>query len=270
MNSKIKQVLCIKWGDRYSADYVNRIYAMVERNITPPFRIICLTDNNAGIRDEVVCRDLPSLGCPTPKTAPGKWPKTALWGESLFDIEGVVLFIDLDVIITDNLDPFFSYGSENDVILARNWVKPLEKLGQTSVFRFKIGQHSYMLENFQRDPENIANKYQFEQRYVTNCIKGGVKFWPRKWVRHFRMDCLGPWPMRYIRPPKLPKDTKIVIFPGKPDPSDAIVGRWSSETNHISRWEHVKAAFTKKHKSRYRFIKRYFMPADWIKEHWRM
>ena len=269
MDHNVKQVLCIKWGTRYGPEYVNRIYAMVERNITPPFRVICLTDDSEGIRDEVVCRGLPELGCPRPTRAPGKWPKTALWGKTLFDITGVVLFIDLDVIITDNIDPFFSFGKPEDVILARNWVKPLERLGQTSIFRFEIGRHAYMLENFQKDPEGIADKYQFEQRYVTNCVKGGIKFWPRKWVRHFRMDCLGPWPLRYIRAPRLPKGTRVVIFPGKPDPADAVMGRWSEDIEPLSRIEHLKAAFKGEHKSRYRFIKRFFLPAPWIKEHWR-
>ena len=31
----VKQVLCIKWGTRYGAEYVNRIYGMVSRNLTP-------------------------------------------------------------------------------------------------------------------------------------------------------------------------------------------------------------------------------------------
>lgn len=268
----MKQVMCIKWGTRYGPEYVNRIYAMVERNITPPFQVICLTDDAKGIRSDVICRDLPDLGCPRPTNAPGKWPKTALWGKTLFDLEGVVLFIDLDVIITGNLDPFFTFGQPDDVILARNWVKPLERLGQTSIFRFKIGAHAYMLENFQKDPEGIAGKYQFEQRYVTNCVKGGVKFWPGKWVKHFRMNCLGPWPMRYIRQPKLPKDSRVVIFPGKPDPSDAILGRWSDQTPPRSRKEHLAEFFNGEFSSfskRYRFLKRFFMPADWIKEHWR-
>ncbi len=76
--SDIKQVLCIKWGDRYGAEYVNRIYAMVERNITPPFRVICFTEDNTGIREEVICHDLPELGCERPTNAPGKWPKTTI------------------------------------------------------------------------------------------------------------------------------------------------------------------------------------------------
>ncbi len=270
MSEPIKQVICIKWGTRYGPEYVNRIYAMVARNITPPFRVICLTDDANGIRDEVVCRGLPELGCPRPTNAPGKWPKTALWGKTLFDLEGVVLFIDLDVVITGNLDPFFSFGKPEDVILARNWIKPFERLGQTSIFRFEIGRHAYMLENFQQDPEGIAGKYQFEQRYVTNCVEGGIKFWPRGWVRHFRLDCLGPWPLRYLRPPRLPNGTRVVIFPGKPDPADALQGRWSDREPLRSRGEHLKAFLLGQCKgSRFNFLKRFLLPAPWIAEHWR-
>ena len=72
-------------------------------------------------------------------------------------------FLDLDSVIVDALDPYFEFGEEDDVITARNWVKPLARMAQTSVFRFKIGSHSYMLENLQRDPQLMV-KYQFEQK----------------------------------------------------------------------------------------------------------
>jgi len=267
----MKQIICIKWGDRYGAEYVNKMYGMISRNITPPFTLYCLTDNSDGIREEVECRPLPDLGCPVPIKAPGKWRKTALWGASLFDIEGVVLFLDLDVVITGSLDDFFSFGDDNDVIVARNWVKPLERLGQTSIFRFKIGQHAYMLENLQKDSEGVSDKYQFEQRYVTKCVKGGVKFWPGAWVKHFRLNCLGPWPLRYIRAARLPKNCRVVIFPGKPDPEDAILGQWNEVNPPRGRIDHLKAMFIKggMKGSKWKYLRHYVMPCDWVKEHWR-
>jgi hypothetical protein len=261
----------MKWGERYGPEYVNRIYGMVSRNITPPFRVICFTDNAAGIRDEVACYGLPELGCPRPTNAPGKWPKAALWNADLFGLQGVALFIDLDVVITGNLDDFFSFGAPDDVVLARNWIKPFERLGQTSIFRFPIGRHHYLLENFRKDPEGIAGHYQFEQRYVTQCVEGGVKFWPRRWVSHFRLNCLGPWPLRYLRPARLPAGSRVVIFPGKPDPADAMVGRWSAKQEHLGRLEHLKQAWYGRHRRGKWFtqIKRYLLPCPWIAEHWR-
>jgi hypothetical protein len=267
----IKQVMCIKWGSRYGPEYVNRIYGMVSRNITPPFRVICFTDDRTGIRPEVDCYDLPELGCPRPTNVPGKWPKTALWNKDLFGLQGLALFVDLDVVITGNIDCFFTYGDPDDVIQARNMIKPLERLGQSSIFRFRIGAHHYLLENFRKDPEGIAGHYQFEQRYVTQNVRGGVKFWPRGWVRHFRLDCLGPWPLRYFRAPRLPKDARVVIFPGKPDPADALAGRWNDGFPHLTRWEHLKRMNSPQRigSSWYTHLKRYIKPTQWVAEHWR-
>ena len=267
----LKQIICIKWGTRYDCDYVNRIYAMIRRNITPPFKIYCFTDDPQGIRSEVSCFDLPELGCPRPKKAPGKWPKIALWAKELNGLTGPALFVDLDVVVTGNIDVFFEYGEPDDVILARNWIKPLERLGQTSVFRFPIGKYHRLLDDFRRDPENIAEQFQFEQRYVTQRCERPVKFWPHYAVKHFRLNCLGPWPLRYLRPPRLPRDARIVIFPGKPDPADAMAGRWSAVHPHVSRFEHIKRSFTgpRVGSSFFTHLKRYVLPSQWIREHWR-
>lgn len=268
--SDVKQILCIKWGTRYGPEYVNRIHGMVARNITPPFRVICFTDDSRGIRPEVTCFGLPELGCPVPTNAPGKFRKVSLWNQDLFGLTGTALFIDLDVVITGNLDDLFSFGNPDDVVLARNWIKPLERLGQTSVFRFPIGKHGYMLEDFRRDPEGLAGKYQFEQRYVTNCIRGGVKFFPSEWIRHFRLNCLGPWPLRYLRPAPLPPGARIVMFPGKPDPEDAMLGRWSPRHQPRSPVEHLKLLFSAQRGQPFgRHLKRYLLPVPWVAEHWR-
>ena len=44
-------VLCLKWGDRYPAFYVNRLYAAVKRNLRRPFRFVCVTDDPTGLAD---------------------------------------------------------------------------------------------------------------------------------------------------------------------------------------------------------------------------
>jgi hypothetical protein len=260
----------MKWGSRYGPEYVNRIHGMVKRNTTPPFRVICMTDDPRGIHPEVLCLGLPELGCPRPTNAPGKWPKAALWNRDLFGLTGVALFMDLDVVITGGLDPFFSFGQPHDVILARNRIKPLERLGQTSIFRFPIGEHGYMLENFRQDPEGIAGKYQFEQRYVTRCIQGGVKFWPHRWVKHFRRDCLGPWPLRYLRPARLPRGARVIIFPGKPDPADALAGRWSERYPRRSRRDHLRQIPTLRAAGHnwFNHVKRFVLPCKWIETYW--
>lgn len=265
-----RKVLCIKWGTRYGPEYVNRLYGMVARQLTPPFDFVCFTDDRHGIRPEVICHDLPDLGCPVPTNAPGKFRKLALWNADLAGLRGTALFLDLDVVVTGPLDELFAVGRPDEVILARNWIKPLERLGQTSVFRFPIGGHAYLLEEFRADPEGLAGKFQFEQRYVTKRVRGGVRFFPSAWVRHFRLDCLGPWPLRYLRPARLPRDARIVMFPGKPDPADAIAGRWSDAVAHAPPLTHLAGLFdAQRGQPLGRHLKRYLRPVDWVAEHWR-
>ncbi|MDR2512408.1 MAG: hypothetical protein LBD01_01205 [Puniceicoccales bacterium] len=270
----IKQIICIKWGTAYGPRYVNILYSMVARNITGPFKLYCFTDNPAGIRAEVTCHPLPELGCEIPPGTLGKWRKTALWGRELpGGVVGTALFIDLDSIIVGNIDDFFIYENPSDMITARNWVKPLQRLGQTSVFRYEIGSHPYMLENLRADPGGISRKYQFEQHYVTHGVKGGIKFWPADWVRHFRVHCLPIWPLRMFMAPRLSPKAKIVTFPGGPNPPDILAGCWLPNDTHRTPMEHIKYAWALRDVSgrhnRMRNLKRYVLPAPWIAEHWR-
>lgn len=266
-----KQILCMKWGTMYGPDYVNILYGMIARNITGPFTLICFTDDTTGVRKEVQCLPVPQLGCEIPPDVPGKWPKQALWGKDLFGLQGIALFLDLDSVIVGNLDGYFEYGQPDDVITARNWVRLMGRHGQTSVFRFRIGAHSYMLDNLRADPAGVSRKYQMEQNYVTAGIRGGIKFWPEAWTKHFRKHCMGVWPLRYLRPPVLPAGAKIIAFPGRPKPTDAIAGRWSPKVGAHQRMEHLRWVWANRRplKSVHKKISHFALPAPWVAEHWR-
>ena len=188
-------------------------------------------------------RPLPDFDYTAPTNTLGKWPKSRLWGD-LGDITGTVLFLDLDVVVVGNLDDFFSFGDPDDTVLATNpqSVKPFEKLGQTSVYRMRVGKLAGLQDIFRADPQAIADEYRFEQRFVTRRAPGGVKFWPKGWVVHFRADCVPAFPLRYWRTPQVPDGAKIVIFAGSLNPPDAIAGRWSEEDTPRAPADHLRAA----------------------------
>ena len=52
-------ILVLKHGSKYSADYVNKMYEMVLRNISLPFNFYCLTEDPTGINPGVKILDLP-------------------------------------------------------------------------------------------------------------------------------------------------------------------------------------------------------------------
>ena len=50
-----KQIVCINWGTKYGAPYINRLYQMVKANITPPFRFVAFTDTRDGVLPDIDC-----------------------------------------------------------------------------------------------------------------------------------------------------------------------------------------------------------------------
>ena len=51
-------IICLKWGKKYSAEYVNKLYAMTQRNCTVPHQFICFTENRKDIDKEIYSRTL--------------------------------------------------------------------------------------------------------------------------------------------------------------------------------------------------------------------
>ncbi|GGL61025.1 hypothetical protein [Wenxinia marina] len=266
----MKQVLCIRWGTKYGAEYVNRLYGMVARHLTPPFSFHCVTDDTGGLRPEIEVIPLPPLGCEMPRNTPGIWGKSRLWAEELGGLSGPVLFLDLDLVVTGSLDAFFEVGAPDDVILARNPNTPFEKLGQTSIFRFPIGKLAPLRAAFLADPQGTADRYRWEQRYVTRTAPGGVSFWPKGWVAHFRHHLVPPFPVNLMRPPRLPAATRVVIFPGGLNPPDALAGRWNGDGPVRGALAHVAAGLRGERTERLdKHLRHYVRPTPWIAEHWR-
>jgi hypothetical protein len=266
----VKQVVCISWGPKYGATYVNRLYAGVARNITPPFTFTCFTDDPTGFRPEVRAEPLPPLDVAMPTGTKGIWPKARLWGPRLGGLAGPVLFMDLDLVVVGPMDDFFTWGDPDAVILARNPTTPLERLGQTSIFRFPVGKLVPLQQRFVADPQGVADTYRFEQRFVTREAPGGVALWPEPWVRHFRHHCARPLPLNFFLPPKVPEGAKVVIFPGGLLPPHAIAGQWAGRYRPGTPAEHLRGLFAgDRPDPPLRYLRHYLRPAPWVADAWR-
>jgi hypothetical protein len=271
-----KIIICINWGTKYGPPYINRLYAMVARNITPPFEFVCFTDNVAGIRAEVRTEPLPPLNACLPTGTPGIWQKSRLWGPRLADLQGPVLFLDLDLVVTSNLDCFFDYGHPDSVVLCRNQIASFGRLGQfnrmgqTSVFRFPVGKLYPLQQLFENDPQGIADKYRFEQRFVTANAPGEVNFFPKRWIAHFRQNCSITFPFNFFMTPRLPRKARIVIFPSDLLPTHAIEGRWGPKGLFHSRLRYLSEVFSPSFKgNRFSGLRHFILPARWVDDVWR-
>ncbi len=244
----MQTVICMKWGSRYGPDFVNRLFSSIKRHTNRPTKLICFTDENKGIDKEITIRPLPSIKLPkTISLTP--WRKLSVWQYPLDDLNGDVLFLDLDLVITGNLDRFFDYKPGCYCVI-ENWTQIGQNIGNTSCFRFPIGKYEFIFRQFQENPVKIWKKYHIEQIYLSDFIKDQI-FWPSDWCKSFKHNLLPRWPFRIWKPAILPKETSIVAFTGKPDPDDVIRGRWPVK----------KSQFYKK-------VYKQFRTPNWVLDNW--
>ena len=241
-------VLCIKWGKKYGPEYVNRLHNMVRRHLHRPFRFVCLTDDAQGIDPGIEVKPIPPIGFDEfeqrkPWTFGHGWLKLTSFAKPLYDLEGRTLFLDLDIVIVDSLDPFFDQPGEFVVI--KEWDKK-DGTGNTSVYLFTVGAHVDALDHLRSGYPKVVEEVRNEQEFITGFLgrQGKVSYWPEEWCRSFKRHCMRRGIMGWFAPPVIPPGARVIAFHGKPNPPDAIAG--------ISgKW--------------YRRV----LPTAWVAEHWR-
>jgi len=225
--SRCVNVVCMKWGTRYPALFVNRLYGMVARNTSWTVRFVCFTDDASGIRPEVECQPLPPFKYDAKL---GKyWPKLGLMqaglgGDGPGGLHGMTLFLDLDLVILDSIDPFFTHPGR--FLIIREWKDPQLGYGNSSVVRFFVGAEAAVIARFHATPADVilgtyAGK---EQNFLTKAVDE-ASFWPPEWVPAFNLACLPRNRVaRFFATPQRPKGGKILVFYGSITPQSALRG----------------------------------------------
>ena len=244
----MQTVICMKWGNRYSSKYVNTLYKSVQKHTKKITRLICYTDDSNGINQKVICKPLPKIKIPK-ELSFTPWRKLSVWNKSLFEFKEDILFLDLDLVITGNLDRFFDYKI-GEYCVIENWTQKGLNIGNTSCFKLPTYRYSHILENFEKNSYKIFKRYKIEQNYISKEIKK-QNFWPSDWCKSFKHDLLPSWPKRIWEPAKLPKNTSIVAFTGKPDPDDVVLGKWPVPISQF-----------------YKKIYKQLKTPDWVNNNW--
>jgi len=236
-------VLCMKWGTKYGPEYVNRLYAMVRRHLRGEFRFVCLTDDSHGVREEVQCLPIPSLALP-PGIPERGWTKLTTFEADLHGLRGTALFLDLDVVIVDDITPFFEAPGE--FLIIHDWKRPWRITGNSSVYRFELGAHADVLAEFRATQAEVRARLRNEQAFLSEAMhrQGRLRYWPHDWCASYKYHCIPPWPTNFWREPLLPAGARIIVFHGEVNPPDAIAGRRNRALRVVR-------------------------PAHWVTQHWR-
>ena len=220
-------VVCLKHGDKYSAEYVNVLHSMVSRNLTITFNFACFTENGAGIKSGIEIHPLPAI--PDVK---GWWYKPMFFNPGL-TIKGTILYIDLDVIVFRNMDKLFTFKPGEFCVIRdfnrcvqSNWDRM-----NSSIVRFNTGQHSQVYERFMENPKYHAARYHGDQDWLYANVKTDFNYWPDEWIQSYKWEMRGKPEMSRVTgkrnfatpgTPNILRETCIAVFHGDPNPKDSI------------------------------------------------
>lgn len=137
-------VVCVKWGIKFGPEYVNKLHAAVSRNLSLEHRFVCFTDDPQWIDAGIECRQIPR------DDLKSCWNKLALFSDRI-DLNGVMLYLDLDNLITGSLDGLFLYKRDSLYMGLIDWNRPYTFA--SGIFRIQVGAFPHVLQNFYRGLE---------------------------------------------------------------------------------------------------------------------
>jgi len=187
-------VCCVKVGDKYGPEYVNRLAAAVQRNLSLQHRMVCATDNSSGV--EVDCIPAPRL--------PGWWAKLGLFQERAFgQLDGRLLYLDLDVLVTGPLDELVQYPTR--FAMHRDFTRPL--VNASAVMVLDSGVAASIWATFQSHQTKYMERHKAggDQEYLT-AIHPAVDLLPMRWVVSYKRSAVAA----------PPPDARVVCFHGHP------------------------------------------------------
>ncbi len=188
-------VVCLKWGDKYGPDYVNKLASMVSHHASTAPRFVCLTENTGGLESGIETHPLPA------PDLEGWWSKVALFGPDLPELGKRILFLDLDTVITGSLDEMLTYNADF-VVKANEY-----SIGfSTTAFLLKVGSRPELWEEFTPD---IASRLRGDQDWA-GLMAPDAETWPLDWCVDYRLKAAQ----------NIPENAKLVCFGDTPNPAD--------------------------------------------------
>jgi hypothetical protein len=175
-------VLCVRFGNKYGREYVERLRNMVSRHMTIPYEFVCLTDDQhpiAGVR---------SIVQPNANYARGWWHKVHMFDPNI-PLSGRILYFDLDVVIHANINKLAGYLTKEFVGIHdfnrkfhANW-----KYLNSSVLAWNHRSQTHIWDQFKNNPKE-AQRMPGDQDWIWKLSQSTIKFWPREWIQSYKWE----------------------------------------------------------------------------------
>lgn len=230
------RVVCLKWGEKYPAEYVNRLHGMVSRHMSEPFTFHCLTEDAAGLKPGIQVLSLPDFGLR------GWWYKLLFFKNGFlpFEPEDIVLYLDLDVVILNDLTRLTDTFKKQDDLLH---ISADDRPGRmnSSVMLFHPDTLGFVWEAFWSQRDYVVASFHGDQDWIERIVPS-AHILPKGVVCSFKLDLasktpfsfgsIGRWLRKRFWPLLAPRgsvprpDCSVVLFHGRPNPEDVMDGPW--------------------------------------------
>ena len=223
VNSSVATILCVRFGNKYSVSYVERLRNMIERHTTVPYKLVCLTDDPTPI-DNVELIVQKHAGY-----AKGWWHKVHMFDPNL-PLAGRILYTDLDVVICGNIDKLLQL-SGNVFMGIRDFNRKFHrdwKYLNSSVMSWIHGTQNHIYTQFMNNPQ-LAMRMHGDQDWTWKCAKDRIKFWPETWIQSYKWEIRSRGELQVINGVRqfaeqkddvvIPHDCCIAVFHGDPNPA---------------------------------------------------
>jgi hypothetical protein len=227
--------VCLKWGNKYGPEYVNKLYGSVKRNLTIPFRFVCVTEDSTGFNPEIETLPLRTEGMPVNmRHFQGWWFKLDLF-RSDNGLTGKIFYIDLDTIITGNIDHCVT--SASGFVTLRDFYRGYPARGDqlpevgSGLLSWQAGQHQNLYDDFMLNMDDNMKKYPGGDQMWIQAQVNERSYWQDlalNQIVSYKVHCIKD--RRRAREESwLPEDTRIVCFHGTPNPHDVRHHDWVRE-----------------------------------------
>lgn len=208
-------IVCLKWGNKYGPEYVNRLYRAVQRHTTQPFQFWCLTEDAAGFLP-----DIKALPLPNPDRLDSWWNKISLFSpDNGLPVGRQIFYIDLDTLIVNNIDELLSVTHVPEIVMLRDFYHGIAKsAGQlgSGLMSWRHGQYTHIWQKFMQDPEAaVASAHPHGDQHWIESQVSAWYCWQDLFpgaVVSFKMHCQSG----------IPPGAKIICYHGRPSIPESI------------------------------------------------
>lgn len=200
------------WGTKYSPEYVAKLASAVKRNLKQPHRFAVFFPQE----EDTHLTEIP--GCfARLRTFDPEW-------QAANGIEpgDKIVCMDLDLIITGPLDDLFDRDEPFTILQGVNTSNPCPFNG--SLWMLRAGYRPDVWREFSPELAEKVPYHEFpdDQAWLADMLPDAGAFGPEDGVYAFQKN---GWPKGEL----LPRNAKVVCFPGWRDPSQYVRLDWVSE-----------------------------------------